>query len=243
MSFLITGIGWVTAGGEGKGRSADPFDYSERALPLSKVRTPYLNRNFKRFGRLDGFSKLGLRAAAYAMQDAGLDVWKEKRGIGVIASTALGCLTTDFDYYSTIMIKKGILADPNLFTYTLPNSFLGHVSMIFGLTGTNFVINEEKGSGLSSVRAAMDCISLEECDTMIAGVCDVEPPAGSPVSVRPVPGAIFAVIEKSDKRRVQPYGRISMDKDGILFFNESEIMDIAACVRMCLDAGMQLQIV
>jgi 3-oxoacyl-[acyl-carrier-protein] synthase II len=238
LSFFITGTGWVTSGGEGKGRNADSFGYSEGPLPGLTGKTPFAGQKYRRFGRLDRFSKLGLRAIGYALQDAGLDAWDEKRDIGVIVSTVLGCLATDFDYYNTVMTKNGILADPNLFTYTLPNSFLGHASIIFGLTGTNYVINEKTVSGISALRSAMDCISLGECDTMLAGVCDVEPLPDFPVSGEPAPGAIFLVIEKTIKRQLRPYGRLSVDKNGMLFFNESEINDISMCVRKCLDLKM-----
>jgi 3-oxoacyl-[acyl-carrier-protein] synthase II len=236
LSFLITGLGWVTAGGEGRGRNADPFGYSLGSLPGLTGRSRFPNRSFRRFGRLDKFSKLGLSAAAYALQDAGLDVWREKRDIGVIVSTVLGCLATDFDYYGTVMIKNGTLADPNLFTYTLPNTFLGHVSIIFGLTGTNFIVNEKTGTGISALCSAMDCISLGECDTMIAGICDIEPPAGFSVSEKPIPGAIFVVIEKGIDRQIQPYGSLSMNNIGRLFFNGSEINDISTLVKNCLRA-------
>jgi len=235
LSFFITGTGWVIPGGEGKGRNADSFGYTEGPLPGLTGKTPFVNQKFRRLGRLDRFSKLGLRAIGYALQDAGLDAWDEKRDIGVIVSTVLGCLATDFDYYNTVLTKNGILADPNLFTYTLPNSFLGHASIIFGLTGTNYVINEKTGSGISALRSAMDCISLGECDTMLAGVCDVDPPPDIPVSAKPAPGAIFVVIEKTIERQIQPYGSLSVDNNGTIFFNESEIQDISTVVRMCLD--------
>jgi len=179
-------------------------------------------------------------AVAYALQDAGLDVWKGKRDIGVIVSTVLGCLATDLDYYNTVMTKNGVLADPNLFTYTLPNSFLGHASIIFGLTGTNFVINEKTESGICALSSAMDCISLGECDTMLAGVCDVEPPPDFPVSRKPAPGAIFIVIEKTIERQIQPYGNLSMGSSGTLFFNGSEINDISTCVKNCLGTGKRI---
>lgn len=236
MGLFVTGAGWVTAGGEGRGRNTDPFGYYEGALPGLAGKSPFSNQGFRRFGRLDRFSRLGLRAVAHALQDAGLDAWKEKRDIGIVVSSALGCLATDLDYYTTVMTKNGVLADPNLFTYTLPNSFIGHASMIFGLTGTNFVINEKTVSGISALGSAMDCISLGECETMLAGVCDLGAPPDFPVSVKPVPGAIFAVIEKTVNRKIQPFGSLSMDKNGILFFNNSEIEDISMCVRMCLDA-------
>ncbi|MBN1627074.1 MAG: hypothetical protein JW944_11165 [Deltaproteobacteria bacterium] len=235
MRAFITGAGWVTAGGKGTAGNRDPFDPVGGALPGLDGRLPFANHAFKRYGRLDRFSKLGLMGAAYALHDAGLDEWEEKRDIGIIVSTVLGCLATDIDYYRTVMMKNGILADPNLFTYTLPNSFLGHASMIFGLTGANFVINDRSGSGISSLVSAMDCIFLGESDIVLAGVCDVETPVDFSVLLRPVPGAIFVVVEKSagntDRR---PYGELEMDKAGSLFFNQREIKDISICVKNCL---------
>lgn len=236
MSAFITGAGWVTAGGKGMAGNHDPFDPAEGSLPVLDLRAPFANHAFKRYGRLDRFSRLGIMGAAYALRDAGLDAWEEKRDIGIIISTVLGCLATDIDYYRTVMMKNGILADPNLFTYTLPNSFLGHASMIFGLTGTNFVINDRSGSGISALVSAMDCILLGECDAALAGICDVEPPRDFPVSLRPVPGAIFVVIEKtSGNRDRKPYGELAIDKTGSLFFNQREIKDIAICVKKCLN--------
>ena len=235
MSVFITGAGWVTVGGKGTAGRRDPFDPVEGSLPGLDGRLPFKNHAFKRYGRLDRFSRLGIMGAGYALQDAGLDAWDEKRDIGIIVSTVLGCLATDIDYYRTVMMKNGILADPNLFTYTLPNSFLGHASMIFGLTGTNFVINDRSGSGISALVSAMDSILLGECDTALAGICDVEPPDDFPVSLRPVPGSIFVVIEKSaENRGREPYGELAMDKTGSLFFNQREIKDISICVKKCL---------
>lgn len=234
MSAFITGIGWVTAGGEGQGRRFDPFDLSHGALPGLSGKITLKNQSFKRFGRMDRYCKLGIKTVDYALQDAGLDVWEEKRDIGLIVSTVLGCLATDIDYFKTVIPRDGLIADPNLFTYCLPNSFIGYAAIIFGLTGTNFVINERTGPGLSALVSAMDCILLGECDTVLAGICDVEHETGIPASARPVPGAIFLVIEKTVNRDVRPYGRISADKKGGLFFNGSRIEDISMCVKKCL---------
>jgi len=216
------------------GRNADPFALSEGLLPGFSGKSPFKNQTFRRFGRLDRYSKLGLTAIAHALQDAGLNTWKEKRDIGVIVSTVFGCISTDFDYYNTVMPKNGILSDPNLFTYTLPNSFLGHASIMFGLTGTNFVINDKTGSGISAIVSALDCISLGDCDRMLAGICDVEPPPDFPVSGKPAPGSIFMVIEKPVESHCRHYGSLFADKKGTVFFDDSEIKDISECVNLCL---------
>jgi 3-oxoacyl-[acyl-carrier-protein] synthase II len=234
MSAFISGTGWVTVQGAGMGRNADPFELSEGSLPKITGKITANNQVFHRFGRMDQYSKLGMKAITYALQDAGLDAWKEKRDIGVVVSTVFGCLTTDIDYYDTVMTKSGILADPNLFAYTLPNSFLGYASMIFGLTGTNFIIHDKTGSGLSALRSALDCIVLGECRAMLAGICDVESPADFPIAGNPAPGSVFVVIEKDPERQSRSYGNLSVDNSGKVFFNESEIKDISACVKRCL---------
>jgi 3-oxoacyl-[acyl-carrier-protein] synthase II len=217
------------------GRTADTFDLAEGPLPRFTGKTPFANQRFQRFGRLDRYSKLGIQAIGYALQDAGLDIWAEKRDTGVIASSVFGCLATDSDYYKTVMVKDGILADPNLFTHTLPNSFLGHASITFGLTGVNFVLNDKTGSGLPAMLAALDCISLGECSAMVAGICDVERQPDLLISGKQAPGSIFMVLEKTIERQRQPYGRLSADSRGTLYFDKSEITDISMCVRLCLN--------
>jgi 3-oxoacyl-[acyl-carrier-protein] synthase II len=235
LSAFITGIGWVTAGGTGMAGDNDPFELSSGDLPGLSGRMPFATPSFRRSGRLDRFSRVGITAIGYALRDAGLETWKVKRDMGVIASTVFGCLATDMDYYKTVMVKNGALADPNLFTYTLSNSFLGYASIIFGLTGTNFVLNERTNSGISAISSALDCISLGEDGAMLAGICDVEPPGDLPIPGKAAPGSVFIVMEKALERAVKPYGRISADKSGKVLFNGSEIKDIAGCVKRCLE--------
>jgi 3-oxoacyl-[acyl-carrier-protein] synthase II len=229
MTAFITGIGWVTAGGSGMGRNADPFELSHGALPRLGSRIPFVSQRFRRLGRLDKFSMLGLRAVAYALRDAGLDEWEQRREIGVIASTVFGCLATDVDFYNTVLPQNGLLADPNLFAHTLPNTFLGHASIVFGLTGVNFMINDKTGSGLTSLTSALDCISKGEADFMLAGICDLECPQGFTESSA-VPGSIFVVLEKA-LRKDKPYGQLSMNKGGDFFFENAEIKHVSEIVK------------
>jgi 3-oxoacyl-[acyl-carrier-protein] synthase II len=230
MTAFITGIGWVTAGGSGMGRNADPFELSHGALPRLGSRIPFVSQRFRRLGRLDKFSMLGLRAVAYALRDAGLDEWEQRREIGVIASTVFGCLATDVDFYNTVLPQNGLLADPNLFAHTLPNTFLGHASIVFGLTGPNYVINDKTDSGLTALVSALECISAGEADFMLAGICDIEHPTGFE-ETDAVPGSVFVVLEKTLRKDCKSHGRLSMDKGGRLFFTDVEIKDISGVVK------------
>jgi 3-oxoacyl-[acyl-carrier-protein] synthase II len=236
LSAVITGIGWVTVGGAGMGRSDAAFGLYDGVLPEIKGKILSGNHEFPRIGRLDRYSRLGLQAIAYALQDAGLDRWEERREIGIVASTVLGCLETDLNYYETVMNKNGLLADPNLFAHTLSNTFLGHASTIFGLTGTNFVINEKTDTGKSAILSALDCLSLGECGSMLAGICDLECPPGFPMAEKPAPGSVFIVLEQTGGKHLQtPYGIMSADRTGAIFFNKTELTDISMCIRKCLE--------
>ena len=229
----ITGIGWITASGKERGNNNDPFEFSKGALPnISGIDFP-VNSGFRK-GRLDRFSLLGLQTISDALYDAGLYDWDKKREIGIVASTVYGCLNTDLDYYDSVAAKNGNLPEPNLFTHTLPNIFLGYAALLFGITGPNYIYYEKVDSGLSVLLSAMECIEQGESDIMLAGICDDEPPEGFPVPEPVRPGSIFVVIEKSPVQGKRDFGRLSKDSRRNILLNEIVINDIEMCVRECL---------
>ncbi|MBW1821354.1 MAG: beta-ketoacyl synthase, partial [Deltaproteobacteria bacterium] len=116
MTAAITGIGWVTAAGMGCGRKSDSFSMPAGNLPKITGMAVF-NKPSKQIGRMDEYSRLGLAAIAFALKDAGLEKWKKKRDIGIIASTVYGCLHTDIDFFNTVIPNGGLMASPNLFAY------------------------------------------------------------------------------------------------------------------------------
>lgn len=231
--MYITGISWITANGNGMGRSNDTFEFNEGILKdVSGIDFPP-NPVFRK-GRLDSFSLLGLQAITNALFDAGLYECDDKREIGITASTVYGCLKTDLDYHDTVVAEDGSLPEPNIFTHTLSNVFLGYAAILFGLTGPNFIYHEKTNKGLAALLSAVDCINLGESNIMLAGICDVEPPQNFPVNETVKPGAIFIVIEKTVKQGRRHFGMLSTDKAGNLLLNNSIVYDIAGCVKECL---------
>ncbi len=230
--MYITGTGWITAGGSGKGSSNNPFVFSGEALPEIKGTMFPENPAFRK-GRLDRFSMLGLEAIILALHDAGLYEFNKKQNTGIIASTVYGSLVTDLEYNETIIPENGGLPDPNLFTHTLPNIFLGYAAMLYNLIGPNYVLYEKTSSGISAIRSAMECIISGECDTMLAGICDAHPPDGYICNDAFRPGAIFIVIENNpcDKNN---YGKLKMDKKGNIYLNNHIVKDIESCVMECI---------
>jgi 3-oxoacyl-[acyl-carrier-protein] synthase II len=229
----ITGIGWVTAAGMGCGRKSDNFSMPAGSLPKITGMAVF-NKPSKQIGRMDEYSRLGLAAIAFALKDAGLEKWKKKRDIGIIASTVYGCLHTDIDFFNTVIPDGGLMASPNLFAYTLPNCFLGEAAIHFGLTGEGFVINDPSNARLTSLQTALDIISCGETKKMVCGVCDLgRPPIfGSGQDVPP--GALFFVIEKSLESNLSPYGEFSLGKDDSMSFNKKKISDLTSLVNECI---------
>ena len=233
MIAFITGIGWVTAKGLGCGKYFDSFSMPDGPLP-EITSTDVFNKPYKHFGRMDKYSGLGLAAIAFALRDAGLEKWKRKRNIGIIASTVYGCLQTDIDFFNTVIPKGGLLASPNLFAYTLPNCFLGEAAIYFGLTGESFVISDLTTPRLLSLKIVMETIACGEVEKMLCGVCDLGRPLHFDQGKDIPPGSIFLVIEKSPESNLPPYGELSLEKDDSISFNKTKIDDLTSLVNECI---------
>lgn len=233
MNALITGIGWVTVRNMGCGRDHNSFAMETGQLPeisrKSVFETPY-----QRFGRMDRYSRLGLAAVAFALKDARLDKWAEKRNIGIIACSVYGCLSTDIDYFDTVMPEGGLLASPSLFSYTLPNCFLGEAAVSFGLTGISFVINERPLSGLVSMSMALETIANGESEKMLCGICDLGCPPQLGDIDNVAPGALFFVIEKAPEKNLRPYGRLRLMNRDAIQFNDIQIESLEMLAQECL---------
>jgi 3-oxoacyl-[acyl-carrier-protein] synthase II len=233
MGVEITGIGWVTAAGMGRGRECQRFAMPPGQLPeinpADMFKKPYPN-----FRRMDAYSRLGLTAAALTLIDAGLSEWTCEREIGIISSTFYGCLGTDVDYYKTVIPDRGAHASPALFSYTLANSFLGEAAIRFGLTGTNYVVTEQRPTGLAGLQTALDHITRGAIEKVLGGDCDVGCPPifGKPAKVPP--GAVFLMLEKSPGREKLSYGKLSLGPKGCILYKGDQINDLATLVQKCI---------
>ena len=232
----VTGIGWVTPAGMGCGRSHTRFDMRRGPLPEIKLADMY-NDSYPSFRRMDEYSRLGVTAIAFALQDAGLAVWTDKRNIGVIASSVYGCLRTDVDFYNTVIPRNGIGSSPSLFAYTLPNSFLGEAAIRFGMTGINLVINERHPAGRVCLQTALDQLAGGNPHKILAGACDLNCPHIFAGQGSLTPGALFFMIEDGPSNLSASYGRLALKRNGTLLFNGGEIQDFHDLVQTCLAGG------
>jgi 3-oxoacyl-[acyl-carrier-protein] synthase II len=234
MKAFVIGIGWVTAAGIGRGRRGDRFVMSPGELPAF-TRKDIFAEPFPRFGRLDGFSRLGLAGIALALADAGLDRWEQKRNIGVMAGTACGCLGTDIAYFDTVIPEGGALASPNLFAYTLSNTFLGEAAIRFGLTGSSLVLNDSDPAGFSPLRMALESIAWGESPLMLAGICDLAPPEGVASVESAAPGTVFLVLAGSRPDSTPEYGEIALNDSGMISVDGRAVDSWERLVQGCLE--------
>ncbi|MBN2644659.1 MAG: hypothetical protein JXR59_04200 [Desulfuromonadaceae bacterium] len=193
MAALLGG-GWVCSSGFGTLSQAVPA-FTVGALPQIQRQDLFAAPD-RRFGRMDPFSRLGLTGITLALKDAALDQdVKEvgKRRIALVAETCGGCLETDRDYFATVVPEQGALASPQLFAYTLSNTFLGEVALRFGLTGRAEVLNSTGGNGLCALRHALEWLLTGEETIVVAGLCDV-----TDWGALAAPGALFLVLTNAE---------------------------------------------
>ena len=232
MSF-ITGVGWISAQSMGQGRKNAPFQMDPGELPSISRKTVF-NSPYPRFSRMDEFSRLGVSAAGLALQDAGLDGWNSKRAVGIVVATVFGCLRTDLDYFETVTTEQGAFASPALFSYTLPNCFLGEAAARFGLTGPGYVVSRRRDSDPSSIRAVLEDMDCEDFESALAGICDLTSPPSIPGHENISPGAAFVVVEKNSAHGRKPYGSLYLNRAREIFFNKKKIAGFKELMRACV---------
>ena len=192
ISYRIAGFGWVSSYGFGRGLCCGFEGFGPGQLPQLQ-RQDLFDKPDRRFGRMDPFSRLGLAGITLALQDAAMDQWQEKRPIAILAETYSGCLETDCDYFTTVIPEQGALASPQLFAYTLSNTFLGEAALRFGLTGCCEVVNSCRCDGLAVMDNALDLLDSGEAEAVVVGFCDLDD-----CGVLQAPGSLFLVVDKKD---------------------------------------------
>ncbi|MCP4576714.1 MAG: hypothetical protein GY846_10575 [Deltaproteobacteria bacterium] len=230
---FVTGVGWISAQSMGQGRKNTSFQMDSGELP-SISRKAVFKSLYPRFSRMDEFSKLGVSAIGLALQDAGLDGKISKRGAGIVVTTLYGCLHTDLDYFETVTPENGSFASPALFSYTLPNCFLGEAASRFGLTGPGYVVSRQGGSDLSSTRAVLEDMDSDDFESALAGICDLGCPPDFPMDVKMIPGAAFVMVEKNPDVGLKPYGSLYLNPAQEIFFNDKKVSGFRALIRACI---------
>ncbi|NLC71438.1 MAG: hypothetical protein GX751_08790 [Desulfuromonadaceae bacterium] len=230
MKAFVTGLGWVTSAGMGRGRSGDRFAFGKGELPILSRQRIFADP-YPRFGRLDDFSRLGLAGIALALADGGFDHCHDKRNIGLFAATILGSMATDITYFDSLLPERGGLASPNLFAYTLSSTFLGEAAIRFGLSGPGFVANLTGKGELDPFVLGLEGIAFNDCESAVCGFCNTSVPSVDPSNGQPE-GALFLVLERSGLAGGHSYGILCRQPDGQIFVDDVPVPDCQKMVEV-----------
>ena len=231
MALGIAGIGWVSAGSKGRGKQLNRFSITEGEPPVLRA-TDLHPAAYRRFGRLDAFSKLGLVALSLTLSDAGVTSYETRRPIGMIASTRYGCLGTDVAYYRSVRNTDTPGGSPHLFAYTLPSSFLGDAAICFNLTGPFLTLDGSPTAGRLGLVLAQDMLLLGQAEKMLVGACDLGLPVELTSGEESKPHALFFLLVEN--ARAKPaYGTLEFESGGTCRLDGRSVTDLFDLTRAC----------
>jgi 3-oxoacyl-[acyl-carrier-protein] synthase II len=242
MNYYINGIGFITPFASGCGKECDYFDPEPGEIkPIT--RKDFLHKPYKPFGRMDFFSKIGFAGIYYAYKDAGLINTKLKYNefnntditynTPIIASTHSGCIDTDINFADSFQYENGKNASPSLFAYTLPNTFLGEISIYLKTIGENFIINEDSVTGMTGLKMGFDILDTNESDIIICGICNT----GNHNMVKFNPSTIFSgslFLTLSKLKNQFTYGSITEDINGNIIYKNMIIETLLDLAQVCI---------
>jgi 3-oxoacyl-(acyl-carrier-protein) synthase len=143
-----------------------------------------------RTGRFDLFTRLVFAAVGLTLQEAAEINSPLPDKAGLIISTHHGVMQTDLDYYATTIEQDGLLASPNLFSYTLPVAVIGECASFFHLTGPTFTIGSDDRQGLNAPEMGLLLLQARQAQSIIA-VWVEAPPEMDQAQMKPSAAAVL----------------------------------------------------
>jgi 3-oxoacyl-[acyl-carrier-protein] synthase II len=166
---VVTGVGAVTAAGEG----ADVLFkiLSEGAAPKwPRVQgfSPETLFGSKEARRLDRFSQYTLASAIEAFDDAHLEIADPTRA-GVLIATGVGGISTMVEQVGVLRDRGPERVSPFFVPMLMPNAGAAAVSLRFGLRGPCQTVTTACAAGTHAVVDAARLIAQGRCDVMVTG--------------------------------------------------------------------------
>ena len=172
MNVVVTGIGMMGDWGAGKdaflsflaGRSVlaaiEDFDFDA-----------YIDTKLVR--RADYISRCALTAATLALQDANLAIdRKASQKVGVILGTVHGAVHYSLEYHQSLVSGDPKMASPLLFSDSVPNASVSHISTSLGIQGYT-ITTQGYCPATQALEVASQLISRGILDVCLVGGADV----------------------------------------------------------------------
>ena len=164
--------------------------------------------------KMDLFCQYSVAAAKQALDDSGMDLSKEDLDrIGVIYGVGIGGIHTFEDemmYFDQVK-ERGPKFSPFFIPKMISDLSVGHISIIFGLRGPNFVTTSACASSTNALIDAFNYVRLGKANAIIAGGAEAA------VSVAGVGG--FSSMRALSTRNDDPQGAsrpFSKSRDGFV---------------------------
>ena len=174
--------------------------------------TKYIDRKEAR--KMDLYTQYAIVAAKQAIEDSAMDLDKvDKNKIGVIYGVGIGGLRTfeeEYGYYERTK-ENGPKFNPFFIPKMISDISVGHISIMFGLRGPNFVTTSACASSTNALIDAFNYIRLGKADAIIAGGAEAA------ITVGGVAG--FSAMRAISTRNDDPQGAsrpFSKSRDGFV---------------------------
>jgi 3-oxoacyl-[acyl-carrier-protein] synthase II len=122
--------------------------------------------------KMDLYCQYAVASAKQAVEDAGIDTEKEdKNKIGVIFGVGIGGIHTfeeEMAYYEKVK-ETGPKFSPFFIPKMISDISAGHISMMYGFRGPNFVTTSACASSTNAIADAFNYIRLGKANIIVAG--------------------------------------------------------------------------
>jgi 3-oxoacyl-[acyl-carrier-protein] synthase II len=147
--------------------------------------------------RMARFSQLIVAAARMGLEDAGINLGREKQErMGVLVGNGIGGFPEVEEGFQIIQQKGGMRLNPFFMPVILPNMAAGQISMMFGLKGFSSTITTACAAATQAMGDAVEVIRQNKADIMVAG--------GTEAAITPMGVAGFCVMKALSSRNDEP---------------------------------------
>ena len=148
---------------------------------------------------MDRLCALAVVAVDRALAGACIDpaAWQGER-VATLVGTQFGCMATNEAYYRELLLQG---ASPRVFTYTLPSSPLGEVTIHFGARGPGETWVSGPLAGLEALGRAGRLCETGRSDLAIVIAVEAAPPSLVEMGFSLKDGAIALVVEPESSAR------------------------------------------
>ncbi len=178
MKIYVTGLGLISAAGEGEKETLESFESGERlAGPVSLFSTQIQSPAYEvkcfsrhRYSKILRTLNLCLAATEDALDDASLKEEIRGKRIGVAMGTTVGSVLNDIDFYREFR-DKGKAPVDSVDLYLEGNLSTG-IHSFLQTEGPSITVVNACASGANAIGVAMSWIRTGLCDIAIAGGAD-----------------------------------------------------------------------